>query len=76
MGVEDDRAIVAEFFATRFGDKARAKELVHPDAIWIIPGTLPLSGVFNGRESIFNDYLGTHADDFETVTSEVTRTIA
>ena len=28
------------------------------------------------RDSIFADYLGTHTDDFETVTSEVTRTIA
>jgi ketosteroid isomerase-like protein len=76
MGVEDDRKIVDEFFATRFGNKERAWELVHPDAIWIIPGTLPLSGVFEGRESIFADYLGTHTDDFETVTSEVLRTIA
>ena len=76
MGVEDDRKIVDEFFATRFTNKDRARELVHPDAVWIIPGTLPLSGVFDGRDAIFDVYLGTHTDDFETVTSEVTRTIA
>ena len=76
MGVEEDRKVVDEFFATRFTNKDRARELVHPDAVWIIPGSLPLSGVFEGRESIFNDYLGTHTDDFETVTSNVTRTIA
>ena len=76
MGVEEDRKVVDEFFATRFTNKDRARELVHPDAVWIIPGSLPLSGVFQGRESIFNDYLGTHTDDFETVTSKVTRTIA
>ena len=64
------------FFATRFTNKARARELVHPDAVWIIPGTLPLSGVFEGRDAIFDVYLGTHTDDFETVTSNVTRTIA
>jgi uncharacterized protein len=74
--VDADRAVVAEFFATRFTDKARARELVHPDAVWIIPGTLPLSGVFDGRDAIFDKYLGQHTDDFETVTSTVLRTIA
>lgn len=76
MGAEDDRAVVVEFFATRFGNKERAWELMHEDAVWIIPGFLPLSKIHQGRQMIFDDYLGTHTDDFETISSEVTRTIA
>ena len=76
MGVEDDRNVVLDFFATRFNDKPRAWELMHEDASWIIPGSLPLSKVHRGRQMIFDEYLGTHTDDFESISSTVTRTIA
>ena len=35
-----------------------------------------MSGTFEGRQAIFDDYLGHPAHDFETITSEITRTIA
>src|SRR5947208_1328990 len=76
MGVEDDRSVVEEFFASRFGNQARARELMHEDAEWIIPGFLPLSKTFVGRDMIFEEYLGAHTDDFEVIESRVTRTIA
>ncbi len=71
-----DKAVVERFFATRFHDQDTARTLVAEDARWIIPGRLPLSGTFEGREAIFRDYLGTHTDDFKEITSQVLRTIA
>ena len=32
---------------------------MHEDAIWIIPGSLPLSKVRRGRKMILDEYLGT-----------------
>jgi len=76
MTVEDDRKVVLDFFASRFSDKDKAWSLVDEKATWFIPGSLPLSGEYRGREAIFDEYLGKHTNDFETVTSTVTRTIA
>ena len=76
MGAAENKAMVLRFFELRFADPEAAWELVAPDARWTIPGTLPLSGTFEGRQSIFEDYLGQHTNDFETITSEVTRAIA
>ena len=76
MGAAENKAVVLRFFELRFADPKAAWELVAPDATWTIPGSLPLSGTFEGRQSIFDDYLGQHTNDFETITSEVTRAIA
>lgn len=76
MGVEEDREVALRFFASRFHDKKAAWELVDEDATWIIPGSLPMSGEYRGRQAIFDDYLGKHTDEFETITSSVLRTIA
>jgi len=70
------KAVVERFMATRFGDQDTARTLMAPDATWVIPGDLPLSGVYRDRDEIFDVYLGTHTDDFETITSEVTKVIA
>jgi ketosteroid isomerase-like protein len=72
----EDKAVVEQFFATRFHDHDTARSLVAEDARWIIPGRLPLSGTYEGRDAIFRDYLGQHTNDFKEVTSSVLRTIA
>ena len=71
-----DKAVVERFFATRFHDQDTARTLVAEDAQWHIPGDLPLSGTFDGREAIFRDYLGAHTNDFKEITSTVNRVIA
>jgi len=76
MGSEDDKAVVTQFFASRMSDFDTARSLMHEDATWTIPGELPLSGVYEGRQTIFDDYLGAHTNDFKEITSEVTRMIA
>jgi ketosteroid isomerase-like protein len=76
VGAEDDKAVVTRFFATRMSDFDTARSLMHEDATWTIPGELPLSGVYEGRQAIFDDYLGAHTNDFKEITSEVTRMIA
>jgi hypothetical protein len=76
LGATENKALVLRFFQIRHSDPAAARALVAEDAIWTIPGSLPMSGVYRGRESIFRDYLGRHTDDFEVISSEVTRAIA
>lgn len=71
-----NKQVVERFMATRFGDQDQARSLMAEKATWFIPGDLPLSGWFRGRDHIFDAYLGTHTDDFETVTSEIGRVIA
>jgi ketosteroid isomerase-like protein len=71
-----DRDVVQRFFDLRFRDPDGARELVAEDAVWVIPGQLPMSATYDGRDEIFDKYLGHHTDDFEYVTSNVTRTIS
>ena len=52
MGTTDDTAVVTRFFETRFHDQETARSLVAEDARWIIPGSLPLSGTYEGRDAI------------------------
>jgi uncharacterized protein len=76
VGASEDKEVVTKFFATRMSDFETARTLMHDDATWTVPGDLPLSGVYRGKESIFRDMLGVHTDDFKEITSEVTRLIA
>ena len=76
MGNADDKDVVTQFFATRMSDHDTARTLMHDDATWTVPGDLPLSGVYRGKDSIFADFLGVHTDDFKEITSEVTRMVA
>jgi len=71
-----DRRVVQKFFDLRFKDPDGARQLVAEDAVWVIPGQLPMSATYTGRDEIFDKYLGHHTDDFEYVTSNVTRTIS
>ena len=57
-------------------DLDTAAGFMHEDAVWIVPGSLPLSGVFKGRQAIFDGLLRVHTNDFKEITSEVTRLIA
>jgi len=76
VGATEDKEVVTKFFVTRMSDFETARTLMHDDATWTVPGDLPLSGVYRGKESIFRDMLGVHTDDFKEITSEVTRLIA
>jgi ketosteroid isomerase-like protein len=76
VGTAEDKDVVQRFFATRMTDPDTARALVRDDATWTVPGDLPLSGTYRGKESIFRDFLGVHTDDFKEITSEVTRVIA
>jgi ketosteroid isomerase-like protein len=76
MGAADDKAVVTKFFATRMSDFETARTLMHDDATWTVPGDLPLSGVFDGKEAIFSGLLSVHTDDFKEITSEVTRMVS
>jgi ketosteroid isomerase-like protein len=71
-----DREVVLRFFDLRFQDPDGARQVVAEDAVWVIPGALPMSATYTGRDEIFDKYLGHHTDDFEYVTSKVTRTIS
>jgi ketosteroid isomerase-like protein len=73
---ERDREVVLRFFDLRFRDPDGARQVVAQDAVWVIPGALPMSATYTGRDEIFDKYLGHHTDDFEYVTSKVTRTIS
>jgi ketosteroid isomerase-like protein len=76
MGTAEDKDVVSRFFASRMTDFDTARGLMHEDATWTVPGSLPLSGVFKGRDAIFEEFMATHTNDFKEITSEVTRMIA
>ncbi len=76
MGVSDNKAVVQQFMETRFSDREAARRLMAEDATWFIPGDLPLSGFYRSRDEIFEKYLATHTNDFETITSRVEDMIA
>ncbi len=76
MSNDDDKALVLRFFECRFHDLETAWTLVAEDARWHMPGDLPMSGTYVGRESIFRDYLEQHATDFKDIRSTINRVIA
>jgi ketosteroid isomerase-like protein len=76
VGAGDNKAVVRQFMEARFSDREAARRLMAKDATWFIPGDLPLSGLYRNRDEIFDMYLATHTNDFETITSTVDDIIA
>jgi ketosteroid isomerase-like protein len=59
MTTSDPRAIVIRYVeAVRDGDADVIHDSFAADATWHYPGTLPVSRVWRGRDTIINDFLG------------------
>jgi hypothetical protein len=57
--VLDPKAVVVRYVeAVRDGDAQTILESFAEDATWLYPGSLPISGLWEGRDAIINDFLG------------------
>lgn len=55
----DPKAVVIRYVeAVRDGDLDVIRDSFAADATWDYPGSLPISGVWKGRDSIIEDFLG------------------
>lgn len=45
--------------AIQAGDEQALRDAFHPDATWWLPGELPISKTWRGRDAILGDFLGT-----------------
>lgn len=75
----DPRAVVIRYVeAVRDGDAGTVYESFAPDATWHYPGSLPTSRIWQGRDAIVHDFLGSMGTVFEpgTVRIELVSTIA
>jgi ketosteroid isomerase-like protein len=75
----DPRAVVIRYVeAVRDGDLDTIRESFAPDATWHYPGSLPVSKIWQGRDAIVNDFLGSMGTVFVpgTVRIELVSTIA
>jgi uncharacterized protein (TIGR02246 family) len=63
---ETTRAAMAAFVqAIEDGDEAALTAAFHPDATWWLPGALPVSGTWHGRDAILGEFLATVMARFE-----------
>ena len=66
MITTDPAAVVSRYIhAVRDGDTDVIRASFAEDATWEYPGDLPLSGTWQGREAIVNDFLGGLGTVFE-----------
>ena len=57
--VTDPKTVVVRYVeAVRDGDAETIFDSFAEDATWLYPGSLPISGLWEGREAIINDFLG------------------
>ena len=55
----DPKAVVVRYVeAVRDGDAQTILDSFAEDATWLYPGSLPISGLWEGRDAIINDFLG------------------
>ncbi|MEY9889840.1 uncharacterized protein (TIGR02246 family) [Catenulispora sp. MAP12-49] len=55
----DPKTVVVRYVeAVRDGDAQAIFDSFAEDATWLYPGSLPISGLWEGREAIINDFLG------------------
>jgi uncharacterized protein len=76
---EANKEVVARFVAALgAGDDAALAELLHPDATWWLPGRLPVSGRYVGRDAVVDGFLAQGLALYEpgTLSFEVVRMIA
>ncbi|MEU1401769.1 nuclear transport factor 2 family protein [Streptomyces sp. NPDC005728] len=79
MTTSDPRTVVIRYVeAVRDGDADVIQDSFTEDATWHYPGDLPVSKVWQGREEIVNEFLGTMGTVFVpgTVEIELVSTIA
>jgi ketosteroid isomerase-like protein len=58
MSVAANKEVVRGFVsAMQDGSRERLAETLTPDAVWWLPGNLPISGRYEGRDAILNDFL-------------------
>ncbi|MFD7733623.1 nuclear transport factor 2 family protein [Kitasatospora phosalacinea] len=59
----DPRTVVADYVAAvARGDADAVRDAFTEDAVWTYPGDLPLSGEWQGRRAIVEDFLGSIGD--------------
>jgi uncharacterized protein (TIGR02246 family) len=55
----DPKSVVVRYVeAVRDGDAATIRASFAEDATWLYPGSLPISGLWQGRDAIVDDFLG------------------
>lgn len=63
---ERTRAVVLAFIeAINRGDASALRDLLAEDAEWTMPGNLPISGTYRGRDAIFTDFLARNMQGLE-----------
>jgi uncharacterized protein (TIGR02246 family) len=75
----DGRAVIDRYVrALNSGDGATVADSFAEDAVWKLDGELPISGTWNGRDAILNQFFATAGTLFEpgSASVEVTRTLA
>jgi uncharacterized protein len=59
LTIVDPKTVVVRYVeAVRDGDLATITDSFAEDATWTFPGSLPMSRVWEGRDAIINDFLG------------------
>jgi len=57
--ITDPKSVVVRYVeAVRDGDGPTIVDSFAEDATWLYPGSLPISGLWEGRDAIINDFLG------------------
>ena len=59
MGVAENKNVVLGFVeALSSGNMEAAQAVFADDATWWLPGSLPVSGTYTGKQAIFEDFFG------------------
>jgi uncharacterized protein (TIGR02246 family) len=77
--MQDAKAVLTRYVAAvEAGDVAAIEASFSPDATWILAGELPVSGTWEGRDAIINEFLPTAMSKYEpgSVRLEITGMIA
>jgi uncharacterized protein len=75
----DTKTVAAHYVAAaQAGDERAIRDLFAHDATWTLAGELPISGVWNGRDAIIDEFLATAMSHYEpgSISLEVTGMIA
>jgi ketosteroid isomerase-like protein len=75
----DSKAVLERYVAAiQAGDEQAIRDSFAEDATWRLDGDLPISGTWEGRETILGDFLGTAMSFYErsSVRIEITSLIA
>jgi uncharacterized protein (TIGR02246 family) len=68
----DARAVIERYVAAlNAGDGTTVADSFAPDAVWRLDGDLPISGTWEGRDAILNDFFGTASSLIEPGSTHV-----